>query len=76
MMLDLCNGMKLATELLRSLFGTIADAALSARDPLLRYKHWALEEVPRYSLVVGDPQSCEGHALRLIKSSAEQRRKC
>lgn len=39
--------------------------AVPARHPLLIYKNIPLEEVLRYPLVLGDANSCEGHARQV-----------
>lgn len=39
--------------------------AVPARHPLLRHKRIPLEEVLRHSLVLCDPQICEGHARQV-----------
>ncbi|WP_372359664.1 LysR family transcriptional regulator [Xanthomonas axonopodis] len=39
--------------------------AVPARHPLLAYKHLPLDEVLRYPLVLGDANTCEGHARQV-----------
>lgn len=39
--------------------------AVPARHPLLAYKHVPLDEVLRYPLALGDPNTCEGHARQV-----------
>ncbi|WP_372169841.1 LysR family transcriptional regulator [Xanthomonas axonopodis] len=39
--------------------------AVPARHPLLAYKHLPLDEVLRYPLVLGDTNTCEGHARQV-----------
>lgn len=39
--------------------------AVPARHPLLGYKHLPLDEVLRYPLVLGDTNTCEGHARQV-----------
>ncbi|AFT71061.1 putative plasmid replication regulatory trar transcription regulator protein [Alloalcanivorax dieselolei B5] len=42
--------------------------AVPARHPLLKYKRIPLEEVLHYPLVLGDPQTCEGHVRQIDRA--------